>query len=162
MREACNLVWSVLVLLFQSRASLGAEIVILRHQLNIQPATAPAKETDFQCHGSPDLCWAVSFGAKHPQCTDDCEAGDCRPLASRGFPAVLVLEVETPWWPADGTAGNTPAHPGNEHRKSTLGSCVKKTRERHAVRKMKEDPSEPSCRGRLQTAISCFGQKPRW
>ncbi len=43
-----------------------------------------------------------------------------------------------------------------------MGSCVKKTRERHAVRKMKEDPSEPSCRGRLQTAISCFGQKPRW
>src|SRR6516225_4285733 len=33
---------------------------------------------------------------------------------------------------------------------------------RHAVRKMKEGPSEPPCRGRLQTAISCFGQKPRW
>jgi hypothetical protein len=30
---------------------------------------------------------------------------------------------------------------------------------RHAVREMKEDPSEPSCRGRLQTAMSCFGQK---
>ena len=28
--------------------------------------------------------------------------------------------------------------------------CVKKVRERHAVREMKEDPSEPSCRGRLQ------------
>src|ERR1700752_1127643 len=37
--------------------------------------------------------------------------------------------------------------------------CVKKVRERHAVREMKEDPSEPSCRGRLQTAMSCFGQK---
>ena len=24
---------------------------------------------------------------------------------------------------------------------------------------MKEDPSEPSCRGRLQTAMSCFGRK---
>src|SRR5262245_24550076 len=40
--------------------------------------------------------------------------------------------------------------------------CVKKTRERHAVREMKEGPSEPSCRRRLQTAMSCFGQKPRW
>ena len=30
---------------------------------------------------------------------------------------------------------------------------------RHAVRKMKEDPSEPPCRRRLQTAISCFGPK---
>ena len=36
MREACSLVWSVLVLLFQSRASLGAEILILRHQHNIR------------------------------------------------------------------------------------------------------------------------------
>ena len=53
-------------------------------------------------------------------------------------------------------------NPADERRKSALGRCVKKTRERHAVRKMKEDPSEPSCRGRLQTAISCFGQKPRW
>jgi hypothetical protein len=40
-------------------------------------------------------------------------------------------------------------------------SCVKKMRKRHAVRKMKEGPSEPPCRGRLQTAVSCFGQKPR-
>jgi hypothetical protein len=30
-------------------------------------------------------------------------------LASRGFPVVLALEVETSWWPADGTARNTPA-----------------------------------------------------
>jgi hypothetical protein len=29
-------------------------------------------------------------------------------------------------------------------------------------RKMKVGPSEPSCRGRLQTAVSCFSQKLRW
>ena len=47
---------------------------------------------------------------------------------------------------------------------STVGreGCVMKTRKRHAVREMKEGPSEPLCRGRLQTAMSCFGQKPRW
>ena len=28
---------------------------------------------------------------------------------------------------------------------------------RHAVREMRVDPSEPSCRGRFQTAISCYG-----
>jgi len=33
---------------------------------------------------------------------------------------------------------------------------------RHAVRKMKVGPSEPPCRGRLQTAVSCFSQKLRW
>ena len=40
--------------------------------------------------------------------------------------------------------------------------CVMKTPRRRAVREMKEGPSEPLCRRRLQTAMSCFGQKPRW
>ena len=40
-----------------------------------------------------------------------------------------------------------------------VGGCVKKTRKRRAVRKMKVGPSEPPCRGRLQTAMSCFGLK---
>ena len=44
---------------------------------------------------------------------------------------------------------------------TALWCCVKKARERHAVREMKEDPSEPFCRGGLQTAMSCFGQKLR-
>ncbi len=36
MREGCSLVWSALVGLFRSRASLLAEILVLRHQPNIQ------------------------------------------------------------------------------------------------------------------------------
>ena len=45
MREACSLVRSVLVLLFRSRASLEAEILILRHQLNIQRRHLPKRLT---------------------------------------------------------------------------------------------------------------------
>ena len=45
--------------LFRSRVLLQAEILILRHQ---HPATACAEESGLQCRGSPDLCWAVSFG----------------------------------------------------------------------------------------------------
>jgi hypothetical protein len=37
--------------------------------------------------------------------------------------------------------------------------CVKKTRKRRAVRKMKVGPSESPCRRRLQTAISCYEPK---
>ena len=37
------------------------------------------------------------------------------------------------------------------------GGCVKKTRNRHAVRKMEVDPPGPFCRRRLQTALSCYG-----
>ena len=43
MREAYSLVWSVLVLLFRSRVSLEAEILILRHQLNIQRRHQPKR-----------------------------------------------------------------------------------------------------------------------
>jgi hypothetical protein len=41
--EAYSLVWSALVLLFRSRVSLEAEILILRHQLNIQRRHAPKR-----------------------------------------------------------------------------------------------------------------------
>src|SRR5271166_2300625 len=37
--------------------------------------------------------------------------------------------------------------------------CVTKARKCRAVRKMKVGPSEPPCRERLQTAISCSGCK---
>ena len=47
-------------------------------------------------------------------------------------------------------------------RLAFVRGCVKKTRERHAVREMKVGPSEPACRSRLQTAVSCFSQKLRW
>src|SRR6195256_6342080 len=43
MREAYSLVWSVLVLLFRSRVSLETEILILRHQLNIQRRHVPKR-----------------------------------------------------------------------------------------------------------------------
>jgi len=31
-----------------------------------------------------------------------------------------------------------------------------------AESKMKVGPSEPTCRSRLQTTVSCYGQKPWW
>ena len=43
MREVYSLVWSVLVILFRSRVSLEAEILILRHQLNIQRWQLPKR-----------------------------------------------------------------------------------------------------------------------
>lgn len=45
MRELCNLVWSALVGLFRSRASLVAEIMVLRHQLNIRRRYLPKRQT---------------------------------------------------------------------------------------------------------------------
>jgi hypothetical protein len=45
MRETCSLIWSSLVLLFRSRASLAAEILVLRHQINILRRHSPKRQT---------------------------------------------------------------------------------------------------------------------
>src|SRR5262249_27964090 len=42
------------------------------------------------------------------------------------------------------------------HLEKERGTVSRRRGKRHAVREMKEDPSEPSCRGRLQTAMSCY------
>src|ERR1700687_1147579 len=45
MREACSLIWTALVRLFRSRTSLVAEILVLRHQINIQRRHLPKRQT---------------------------------------------------------------------------------------------------------------------
>ena len=45
MREACSLVWTALVGLFRSPASLAAEILVLRHQINILRRHSPKRQT---------------------------------------------------------------------------------------------------------------------
>src|ERR1700686_3029064 len=45
MSEACSLIWSALELLFRSRASLAAEILVLRHQINILRRHSPKRQT---------------------------------------------------------------------------------------------------------------------
>src|SRR3979411_2336975 len=45
MREACSLIWSALVLLFRSRATLAAEILVIRHQINILSRHSPKRPT---------------------------------------------------------------------------------------------------------------------
>src|ERR1700704_1815473 len=45
MREACSLIWTALGGLFRSRASLAAEILVLRHQINILRRHSPKRQT---------------------------------------------------------------------------------------------------------------------
>jgi putative transposase len=45
MREALSLVWTALVGLFRSPASLAAEILVLRHQINILRRLSPKRQT---------------------------------------------------------------------------------------------------------------------
>src|SRR3977135_819779 len=45
MRDVCSLIWSALIGLFRSRASLQAEILTLRHQLNMLRRKSPQRLT---------------------------------------------------------------------------------------------------------------------
>ena len=45
MREALSLIWTALVGLFRSPASLAAEILVLRHQINILRRHSPKRQT---------------------------------------------------------------------------------------------------------------------
>src|SRR5258708_35092772 len=45
MRDVCSLIWSALIGLFRSRASLQAGILTLRHQLNVLRRKSPQRLT---------------------------------------------------------------------------------------------------------------------
>jgi hypothetical protein len=45
MRDVCSLIWLALIGLFRSRASLQAEILTLRHQLNVLRRKSPLRLT---------------------------------------------------------------------------------------------------------------------
>ena len=45
MKEACSLIWTALIGLFRTRASLAAEILVLRHQINVLRRHSPKRQT---------------------------------------------------------------------------------------------------------------------
>jgi hypothetical protein len=45
MSELCRLIWCALIVFFGSRASLEAEILLLRHQLNVLRRKSPKRPT---------------------------------------------------------------------------------------------------------------------
>src|SRR5215471_5728339 len=118
MREAYSLVWSVVPV-----AGLIGSWDPDPSSSTQHPATACAEESGVECHGSPDLCWAVSFGAKCHQGADDREARYRHPLASCRFQIVLALEIPEPLRPTNCSVGNSPADPRDEHRQPVVGSA---------------------------------------
>jgi hypothetical protein len=85
--EACSLIWSALVLLFWSRTSLAAEILVLRHQ-DQHTETAFSQEADVQRHGPLDLCRAVSIGSNSPARSGGFEDRSLPPRPGRAVPPI--------------------------------------------------------------------------
>ena len=122
MREACSLIWSALVLLFRSRASLAAEILVLRHQINILRRHSPKRQT---FSAMDRLIFAGLYR-----------------LAPTVLNALAVLKPDTvikwhragfrsywrwrltSWWPTNLTDRDTQAYPRDEHRQPAVGSAA--------------------------------------
>src|SRR5215471_17743666 len=139
MREAYSLVWSVVPV-----AGLIGSWDPDPSSSTQHPATACAEESGVQCRGSPDLCWAVSFGAKCHQGTDDREARYRHPLAPCRFQIVLALEIPEPLRPTDCAVGNSPADPRDEHRQPVVGERRESTGSFSSSASRSARPASPS------------------
>src|SRR6266550_3262407 len=157
MSDLCRLIFRMVVDLFRSRAELEAEILVLRQQINVMQRASP-RRAPFSLFDRLILGCVCRLFPKVYDALAIVRPDTVIRWHRAGFQIVLALEIGATLRPTDCAVRNSPADPRDEHRQPVVGSCVKKTRARHAVQEMKEDPSEPSCRGRLQTAISCFGQ----
>jgi hypothetical protein len=115
MREAYSMVWSVLVSLVRSRVSLEAEILILRHQLNIQRRHLP-KRLAFSAMDRLIFVGLYRLAPNTIKALTIVKPGHRDPLAPRRFQIVLALEIAAPLRPTSCTVGNSPADPRDEHR----------------------------------------------
>ena len=120
MRDVCRLVCLALIGLFRSRASLQAEILTLRHQLNVLRRKSPQRLT-FTSIDRLVFARVVSAGTWRAGRFEDRQAGDRDPLASCRLPSVLALEIKTAQWPSKDPAGNPSAHSRDQSRQPIVG-----------------------------------------
>jgi hypothetical protein len=91
MRDVYSLIWLAPIGLFRSRASLRAEILTLRHQLNVLRRQSPQRLT----FTSIDRLVFAGLYRLAPGVLAGRQAGDRDPLASGRLPSILALEIKT-------------------------------------------------------------------
>src|SRR6187551_1431097 len=99
MRDICRLLWCALVGLFRSRASLEAEILLLRHQLNVLRRKSP-KRMAFTNVDRLVFARLYHLAPGSAQRSEDRQAGERDPLAPRWLPGLLAQEIRAARGPA--------------------------------------------------------------
>jgi hypothetical protein len=84
-------------------------------------ATNRSQETNLQLDRPIDFCVSLSASPRRSRCAGDCQAGDRSQMASRWLPVILALEIETAWWQANSSVGDTQGYPRDEHCQSAVG-----------------------------------------
>jgi hypothetical protein len=129
MRDLVRLIVWMVADLFRSRTALEVEIWMLRQQINVLRRTAPKKQTFSSIDRLIFVC-LYRLGVRDALAIVKPETVVKWHRAGFRF---YWPEIKSAGWQANGSAGDTQAYPRDEHCQSAVGSCVKKTRERHAV-----------------------------
>ena len=126
MVELCRLIWCALIGLFRSQASLEAEILVLRHQINILRRKSPKRPT---FSNIDRLIFAGLYGvAPNVLSALAIVKPEIRnPLAPEGFSPVLAMEVKIAWWPSEAVGRHQAIDPRHQPCQPALG-CTKDTR----------------------------------
>jgi hypothetical protein len=112
---AYSLVWSVLVLLFRSRVSSEAEILIFRHQLNIQRRHVP-KRVAFSAMDCLSIVGLYRLVPNAIEALTIMKADIVTRWHRAGFRSYWRWKSRKPLRPTNCIVGNSPADPKDEHR----------------------------------------------
>src|SRR4030081_3741395 len=123
MREALSLIWTALVGLFRSPAALAAEIMVLRHQINILRRHSPKRQT----FSAMDRLIFAGLYRLAPTVLNALAIVKPETVIRwhrAGFQIVLALEVTTSCCPTSLTDRDTQAYPRDEHPQPAVGSAA--------------------------------------
>ena len=122
MSELCSSIRCAVVWLFRSRAALQAEILVLRHQLNVLRRKSPNRVTFCNI----DRLVFAELYRLAPGVLDALQLlkPDTVIRWHRAGFRLLALEVATAWWAAQHRGRHSAAHSRAEHRKPALTLAV--------------------------------------
>src|SRR6266478_5402949 len=119
-------------------ASLQAENLVLRHQLNVLRRKSPKR----LAFGNVDRLVFTALYRVAPGSigrTENSQAADGDPLAPRWVPSLLGLEITRARRPAKDTGGHSPTHSRHERREPALGSATDPWRTAQAWHRCRAD-----------------------
>ena len=97
MVQLLRLLCGALMGLLRSTARREAEILVLRHQINVLRRKSPSRSA---LSNVDRLLFVLLFRLLRTTLADSDPAGHSDPLALRRFSSLLALEIETARWPA--------------------------------------------------------------
>ena len=115
-----SLLLHVVVSPFRTKARLEAEIILLRHQLNVLRRRVPSNPK-LAVADRLVFVWLYRLFPAVFECRHDCPTGNRYSMASDGLPTVLALEVALSRRSAKDTRRDPAPDPGDEPGQPALG-----------------------------------------